>query len=69
MPTGGQLAPEPSLQAQRFRAFDGLQVAMGQSRQLVYCPLTGEAKVLGNAMARVVQTCQSAATLDAHTEA
>jgi hypothetical protein len=31
--------------------------------------LTGEAKVLGNAMARVVQTCQSAATLDAHTEA
>jgi hypothetical protein len=69
MSTSSQPAPDPSLQAQRFRAFDGLQVDMGQSRQLVYCPLTGEAKVLGKAMARVVQTCQSAATLDAHTEA
>ena len=69
MSTGSQPAPESSLQAQRFRAFDGMHLRMGQSRQLVHCALTGEATLLGNAMARVVQTCQSAATLDAHTEA
>ena len=67
--TGSNTEPGSGLQAQRFRAFDGVHVRMGQSRQLAYCPLTGEAKVLGNALAGILRGCRSAATLDEHAEA
>lgn len=69
MSNGGNAEPESGLQAQRFRAFDGWYLRMGQSRQLAYCPLTGEAKVLGNATARVLQGCAIGATLDEHAQA
>jgi len=42
---------------------------MGQSQQLVYSPLTDEARVLGDVTVRLLQGCRTAAALDEHTAA
>jgi hypothetical protein len=63
--TGNSGPPLQSSKA-RFRLVDGLHLKMGPSQQLVYSPLTGEARMVDNATARLLQGCRTAASLDEH---
>ena len=52
--------------SERYRVNDLMQFPMGQSQELVYCPLTGTAQILPKMSVRVLQECSKFATLDEH---